>query len=127
MPFGSQGCLLCSPHFKYESPGCLLIAVPYFCSMEEINSPWKTLSSQHIYENPWISVHEDKVINPRGGEGIYGRVCFKNKAIGIIPVDEDGNTWLVGQYRYALNEYSWEIPMGGDGWKLILWNLQKEN
>lgn len=53
------------------------------------------------------------MINPAGGEGIYGKVHFKNKAIGIIPVDEFGNTWLVGQYRYTLNEYSWEIPEGG--------------
>lgn len=38
---------------------------------------------------------------------------MKNKAIGIIPVDDEGYTWLVGQYRYTLDEYSWEIPMGG--------------
>jgi len=64
-------------------------------------------------ENPWISLEEHQVINPRGGEGIYGKVHFKFKALGIIPLDEEWNTWLVGQYRYALNEYSWEIPMGG--------------
>ena len=58
-------------------------------------------------------MHEDQVINPRGGAGIYGWAHFKNKAIGIVPVDEQLNTWLVGQYRYTLNEYSWEIPMGG--------------
>lgn len=79
--------------------------------MEE--NPWKTLSNEEKYDNPWINVREDKVINPAGGEGIYGVVHFKNKAIGIIPIDENGNTWLVGQYRYALNEYCWEIPMGG--------------
>lgn len=76
-------------------------------------NPWKKLSSKHIYENPWIQVIEDQVIRPNNSEGIYGRVLFKNKAIGIIPLDEANNTWLVGQYRYALNEYSWEIPMGG--------------
>ena len=79
--------------------------------MEE--NPWKTLSTKDKYSNAWISVREDKVKNPAGGDGIYGVVHFKNKAIGIIPVDENGNTWLVGQYRYALDEYSWEIPMGG--------------
>ncbi len=77
------------------------------------SSPWKTLSTQKIYDNAWITLHEDQVITPRNTEGIYGRVCFKNKAIGIIPIDEKGNTWLVGQYRYTLSEYSWEIPMGG--------------
>ena len=74
---------------------------------------WKKLSSKHIYDNPWISVDEDQVINPSGNRGIYGKVHFKNKAIGIVPLDKEGNTWLVGQYRYTLEEYSWEIPMGG--------------
>ncbi len=81
--------------------------------MEQHPNPWKTLSSRPLYDNPWIGVREDQVINPGGGQGIYGVVHFKNKAIGIIPVDEEGYTWLVGQYRYALEEYCWEIPMGG--------------
>jgi 8-oxo-dGTP pyrophosphatase MutT (NUDIX family) len=81
-------------------------------TVDELN-PWQTINSTPIYSNPWISVREDKVINPTGGDGIYGVVSFKNKAIGIVPVDKEGYTWLVGQYRYALNEYSWEIPMGG--------------
>lgn len=78
-----------------------------------MKNPWKRLKSKNIYSNPWIHVKEDLVINPNGGENIYGVVHFKNRAIGIIPVDEHGNTWLVGQYRYTLDEYSWEIPMGG--------------
>jgi 8-oxo-dGTP pyrophosphatase MutT (NUDIX family) len=81
--------------------------------MEKIENPWQKLSNKLIYENPWIRVEEDQVINPAGGRGIYGKVHFKNKAIGIIPLDEHQNTWLVGQYRYPLDEYSWEIPMGG--------------
>jgi 8-oxo-dGTP pyrophosphatase MutT (NUDIX family) len=81
--------------------------------MDEQHNPWKQLSTREIYQNPWIEIHEDQVINPRGGKGIYGKVVFKNKAIGIIPLDEQQNTWLVGQYRYTLSEYSWEIPMGG--------------
>jgi len=76
-------------------------------------NPWKTVSSREIYANSWIHVWEDKVLNPKGRKGIDGRVNFKNKAIGVIPLDRDLNTWLVGQYRYTLNEYSWEIPMGG--------------
>ncbi|MEO8795824.1 MAG: NUDIX hydrolase [Daejeonella sp.] len=66
-----------------------------------------------MYQNPWISLTEHKVINPSGGTGIYGQVHFKNLAIGIIVLDEYQNTWLVGQYRFPLNEYSWEIPAGG--------------
>lgn len=81
--------------------------------MKDLHNPWQRLSRKEIYNNPWIIVYEDQVINPRGGQGIYGQVSFKNKAIGIIPIDEDLNTWLVGQYRYTLHEYSWEIPMGG--------------
>ena len=73
--------------------------------MSHYDNPWKTVTHKPIYDNPWISVHEDDVINPSGGEGIYGVVHFKNLAIGVIPVDHDQHTWLVGQFRYALNEY----------------------
>jgi len=76
-------------------------------------NPWKTLNTKSVYENPWISVQHHDVINPSGGNGIYGKVSFKNVAVGVIPIDEENNTWLVGQYRYTLNEYSWEIPEGG--------------
>lgn len=80
--------------------------------MEETN-PWITLESRQIYENNWIKLTEHQVINPAGGPGIYGEVHFNNYAIGILPLDEDMNTWLVGQYRFPLKAYSWEIPEGG--------------
>lgn len=76
-------------------------------------NPWKTLSEKEVYSNPWIRLSHREVINPSGGEGIYGVVSFRNKAIGIVPVDEELNTYLVGQFRYTLGEYSWEIPEGG--------------
>lgn len=76
-------------------------------------NPWKTKSQKLIYQNPWISLEEHEVVNPSGKDGIYGIVSFKNKALAIIPIDQQGNTWLVGQYRYSLKAYSWEIPMGG--------------
>ena len=60
-----------------------------------------------------MQVREDLVINPGGGENRYGYVHFKNRAVAIVPLDEEGNTWLVGQQRYTLGEYSWELPMGG--------------
>lgn len=78
-----------------------------------MENPWKTKSKKNIYDNPWIRLEEHDVVTPSGKDGIYGKVFFKNKALGIVPLDEEGNTWLVGQYRYALDEYSWEIPMGG--------------
>jgi 8-oxo-dGTP pyrophosphatase MutT (NUDIX family) len=82
-------------------------------NQDPYSNPWKCQTSRSIYENPWIRIEEDQVIRPNGTEGIYGKVLFKNKAIGIIPLDEELNTWLVGQFRYTLNEYSWEIPTGG--------------
>lgn len=77
------------------------------------DNPWKPQSRKKIYENPWFTLDEEDVINPAGGLSHYGRISFKNLAIGIIPLDEDNNTWLVGQYRYVPDCYSWEIPMGG--------------
>lgn len=79
----------------------------------DYENPWQCLSSKEVYDNPWINVVEDQVVNPAGGKGIYGKVHFKNRAIAIIPVDQEGYTYLVGQYRYMLNEYCWELPMGG--------------
>ena len=78
-----------------------------------MENPWKALKKRLIYSNPWIKVEEHDVITPAGTEGIYGKVLFQNKAVAIIPLDQDLNTWLIGQFRYTINEYSWEIPMGG--------------
>ena len=74
---------------------------------------WKRLTSRTVYENDWMEVREDHVVNPGGGENQYGWVHFKNRAVAIVPLDEHGNTWLVGQQRYTLGAYSWELPMGG--------------
>jgi len=76
-------------------------------------NPWITHATREIYSNPWIALTEHDVTNPGGGKSLYGKVHFKAYAIGIIPLDEHQNTWLVGQHRYPLNEFSWEIPMGG--------------
>lgn len=78
-----------------------------------MKNPWEKLSQKIVYENNWICVKEDIVLNPSGNEGIYGTVHFKNRAIAIVPIDSEGNTYLVGQYRYPLDIYSWELPMGG--------------
>ena len=81
--------------------------------MNTTDNPWQILSSQEIYDNPWISLTEHQVINPNRGRGIYGSVHFKNIATGILALDDSQNTWLVGQYRFPLKQYSWEIPEGG--------------
>ena len=80
---------------------------------ERYSNPWQTVESRVVYENPWVRVREDAVIRPDGEPGIYGVVHFKNKAIGVVPIDAEGNIYLVGQYRYTLDCYSWEIPEGG--------------
>jgi 8-oxo-dGTP pyrophosphatase MutT (NUDIX family) len=77
------------------------------------HNPWTTLSTCEVYDNKWIRVREDQVINPSGGRGIYGVVEFKNRAVGVVPIDHEDHTWLVGQYRYTHNRYEWEIPEGG--------------
>ncbi len=74
---------------------------------------WKKLSTRMVWENDWMQVHEDEVVNPGGGENLYGHVHFKNHSVAIVPLDEIGNTWLVGQDRYTLGAWSWELPMGG--------------
>ncbi|MEM9258012.1 MAG: NUDIX hydrolase, partial [Bacteroidota bacterium] len=78
-----------------------------------MNNPWQTKSTSVPYENPWIRIEHREVINPAGNPGIYGLVKYKNHAVGIVPVDDEGYTYLVGQYRYATDTYEWEIPEGG--------------
>jgi 8-oxo-dGTP pyrophosphatase MutT (NUDIX family) len=80
---------------------------------ERYRNPWRTLSSREIYQNPWIEVREDQVVRPDGQPGIYGVVHMRNKAIGVLPLDDEEHTYLVGQFRYTLNTYEWEIPEGG--------------
>lgn len=77
------------------------------------SNSWKTLRIKKIFDSPWIELELHDVINPSGKEGIYNVVKFKHLAIGILPVDEAGYTYLVGQWRYPLHQYSWEIPEGG--------------
>jgi ADP-ribose diphosphatase len=81
-------------------------------TFDETENPWRKLGSREVYDNPWIKVREDSVIRPDNEPGIYGVVHFKNKAIGILAVEDDF-IYLVGQYRYPLDRYSWEIPEGG--------------
>ena len=81
--------------------------------MDETKNPWTVLSQAAMYENEWIRVDHHEVLGPSGGLGIYGTIHFKRHATGVIPIDENGNVILVGQYRFPLRAYSWEIPEGG--------------
>jgi 8-oxo-dGTP pyrophosphatase MutT (NUDIX family) len=81
--------------------------------MDHAKNPWQIREEKLVYNNPWILVREFDVIHPSGRPGIYGTVHFKNRAIGIITLDENNLIHLVGQFRFPLNQYSWEIPEGG--------------
>jgi 8-oxo-dGTP pyrophosphatase MutT (NUDIX family) len=77
------------------------------------NGPWTINSREIVYDNVWISVVHHEVTRPDGAAGVYGVVEFKNVAVGVLPIDADGMTVLVGQHRFALDAYSWELPEGG--------------
>ena len=81
--------------------------------MEIEANPWQILKKETTYENNWIKVIHHDVLKPNHEHGVYGVVDFKNIAVGIVPLDEFGFTWLVGQYRFPIEQYSWEIPEGG--------------
>ena len=76
-------------------------------------SPWRRGASRVIYENPWIGVTEYAATAPTGAPATYGLVRFKNFAIAVLPLHDNGDTVLVGQHRFPLMEYCWEIPEGG--------------
>lgn len=75
--------------------------------------PWRVTSERTLFDNPWISVADHQVVHPDGSAGEYGVVRFKNLAIGVLPIDEEGFVWLVGQHRFPMDRYSWELPEGG--------------
>jgi ADP-ribose pyrophosphatase len=75
--------------------------------------PFKVITSEMAYENPWIKVEHQSVIRPDGKPGVYGIVRFANRAVAVLPIEDNGDVWLVGQWRRPLNGWSWEIPEGG--------------
>jgi len=85
---------------------------------EQRRGPWIVRASRQVYDNPWIRVTEHDVLKPGGTPGIYGVCGLKALAVGIVPLDADGSTWLVGQHRFPRDYYSWELPEGGGDAKL---------
>ncbi len=81
--------------------------------MESGKNPWQIIDTKEIYENPWIRLTEYQVLNPAGNPGIYGKVHFQNRAIGIVAMDTEDNVYLVQQFRFAIDQATWEIPEGG--------------
>ena len=80
---------------------------------EEFVGPWRQLARSVVYQNAWIEVYHDEVIRPDGRPGIYGVVHARYVATGIVAIDDDRRVILVGQHRYTLDSFSWEIPEGG--------------
>ena len=101
----------------------MLMSAPFPCQFatghrkvsksNSIIGPWRIRGKATVYENPWIEVVDHDVTHPDGSPGQYGVVKFKNIAIGVLPIDSDGQTWLVGQHRFPHDNYSWELPEGG--------------
>lgn len=89
-----------------------IVTPPFPAALPVFSNPWKTLSTKDIYRNPWIDIKENKVITPSGAEGIYG-VVHTRIATAVVAIDDDNNVFLVGQYRYPTNHYSWEVIEGG--------------
>jgi len=75
--------------------------------------PWKRGAERLIYDNPWIRVTHHEAVAPTGRPAQYGLISFKNLAIAVLPLHDDGTVTLVGQNRFALAGYSWELPEGG--------------
>ena len=81
--------------------------------MAQAGRPWRSLGRRPVYDNPWIQVTEHQAEAPTGARTVYGVVGFKNLAIGVLPLFPDGSIVMVGQHRFPLSDYSWEIPEGG--------------
>lgn len=81
--------------------------------MPDEQNPWQTLSTRLEFDNPWFTVTTHDTVAPDGSRPVYGKISFKNRAVAILPLDDQDHTWLVGQWRYTLGEYCWELPMGG--------------
>ncbi|MBI1364361.1 MAG: NUDIX domain-containing protein [Alphaproteobacteria bacterium] len=79
----------------------------------QTNGPWRVHGGREVFDNPWLTLVDYRVTHPDGRDGDYGVVRFKNRAIGVLPVDEEGCVYLVGQHRFPLGRYSWEAPEGG--------------
>jgi 8-oxo-dGTP pyrophosphatase MutT (NUDIX family) len=84
------------------------------------NGPWTIEHTAQQYQNSFITVVEDQVIRPDGQRGTYSTVAMKPGVV-ILPLDEQGNVYLVKQFRYALGKESFEVVTGAleDGEPLL--------
>lgn len=76
------------------------------------DNPWQTCSSRVVFDNGHLRLFEDDVIQPDGLPGSYAYLRLGVPVVGIVPVTDDGNVYLVRQWRYPWQQNSWEIPAG---------------
>ena len=80
---------------------------------DEGGNPWIVKGVAHAFENDWFRIDEHDVIRPDGAKGYYGVIRVRRLAVGVLPIDAGGCVHLVGQWRFPLARYSWEMPEGG--------------
>ncbi len=80
---------------------------------DEGGNPWIVKGMTHAFENDWFRIDEHDVVRPDGKQGYYGVVRIRRLAVGVLPIEVDGSVHMVGQWRFPLGRYSWEMPEGG--------------
>jgi 8-oxo-dGTP pyrophosphatase MutT (NUDIX family) len=81
--------------------------------MSDAPRKWTIKSARTVYNNRWIRVREYETVAPTGADAHYGLVHMHNLALGVLPIDAQGQTLLIGQERFPTGRYSWELPEGG--------------
>jgi 8-oxo-dGTP pyrophosphatase MutT (NUDIX family) len=80
---------------------------------EEDGNPWVVTAQKRGFENDWFVIDEHEAINPAGKPARYDVIRPRRLAVGVVPLEADGSVHLIGQWRFPLKRYSWEIPEGG--------------
>lgn len=80
--------------------------------MNNQDNPYKLLNSKDVYKNPWLTLREDTVMRPEGKEGIFGIVTITS-GVSILPMDSDGNVYLIDEFQYAINKQTLLTISGG--------------
>ncbi len=79
----------------------------------DAGNPWTLKRKTQPFENAWFRIDAHEVVRPDGADGTYDVIRIRRLAVGVLPIDADGAVHLVGQWRFPLERYSWEMPEGG--------------
>lgn len=80
---------------------------------EDDGNPWTVRAVTQPFANDWFRIDSHAVVHPGGAEGVYSVIRARRLAVGVLPIEADGSVHLVGQWRFPLARYSWEMPEGG--------------